>query len=317
MATRAEEGVKSDVREGLRSDLFAAEIIISELNGRIQVTGYRAGDPAALAVALERRAREAGVEKIFLKGRRDDQMAFEEGGMRAEAVIQGYYNGRAAVVMSRFLSDDRRQPAAAAEQDEILARIRERPADPSLAPMPAGYRLLRAAPDDASDLGSLYRQVFRSYPYPIEEPDYLVSTMESHVVYRIIRDRDGELVAAASAETDADRANAEMTDFATLPSQRGLGLAQHLLVALERDMEEVEIPNLYTIARARSAGMNRVFYNHGYRLSGTLVNNCHIAGRFEDMHVWCKRIDGAGETAGTIMAEEEMQRGGQGDGVKR
>ena len=31
-------------------------------------------------------------------------------------------------------------------------------------------------------------------------------------------------------------------------------------------MAEREIPNLYTIARARSAGMNRVFYNRGYEL---------------------------------------------------
>jgi beta-lysine N6-acetyltransferase len=108
------------------------------------------------------------------------------------------------------------------------------------------------------------------------------------VVYRIVRDGDGAVVAAASAETDPEHHNAEMTDFATLPDQRGLGLAQHILDALEADMAERGIPNLYTIARARSAGMNRVFHNRGYAWTGTLVNNCHIAGRFEDMHVWCR-----------------------------
>ena len=78
--------------------------------------------------------------------------------------------------------------------------------------------------------------------------------------------------------------------FATRPDQRCLGLAQHLLAALEEDMDARTIPNLYTIARARSAGMNRVFYNRGYELTGTLVNNCHISGQFEDMHVWCKSL---------------------------
>ena len=97
-------------------------------------------------------------------------------------------------------------------------------------------------------------------------------------------------MAAASAETAAALGNAEMTDFATLPSQRRLGLAQHLLAALESDMDERGIRNLYTIARARSFGMNRVFFNRGYELTGTLVNNCHIAGRFEDMHVWCRTL---------------------------
>ena len=36
--------------------------------------------------------------------------------------------------------------------------------------------------------------------------------------------------------------------------------------------------------------MNRVFYNRGYEMTGTLVNNCHIAGQFEDMHVWCWKV---------------------------
>jgi hypothetical protein len=34
--------------------------------------------------------------------------------------------------------------------------------------------------------------------------------------------------------------------------------------------------------------MTRVFYNRGYVYTGTLVNNCHISGGFEDMHVWCR-----------------------------
>jgi hypothetical protein len=36
--------------------------------------------------------------------------------------------------------------------------------------------------------------------------------------------------------------------------------------------------------------MNRVFFNNDYGWTGTLVNNCHISGGFEDMHVWCKSI---------------------------
>jgi putative beta-lysine N-acetyltransferase len=93
-----------------------------------------------------------------------------------------------------------------------------------------------------------------------------------------------------------------MTDFATLPSQRGVGLAKHILAALEGDMAERGIHNLYTIARARSAGMNRVFYNRGYAWTGTLVNNCHIAGQFEDMHVWCKTLE---STAGRAVHYSE------------
>jgi putative beta-lysine N-acetyltransferase len=156
--------------------------------------------------------------------------------------------------------------------------------------LPEGYRLIVAESGDTHELAELYQDVFASYPFPISDPDYLEATMKSHVVYRIVRDAGGALVAAASAETCRRHRNAEMTDFATLPSQRGLGLAQHILAALESDMRGWAIPNLYTVARARSAGMSRVFHNRGYEMTGTLVNNCHISGRFEDMHVWCKRL---------------------------
>jgi putative beta-lysine N-acetyltransferase len=274
-------------------DGFTATVFLSALNQRIQVLEYEAEDAHSLVASLEQRARDAGFGKVFLKAPVYDRAGLEDAGMCHEATITGYFAGQPAAVMSLFLSDQRRQRTSLELQDSILEMIRERPADPSVPPLPEGYRLLPAQPADADELAGLFREVFDSYPFPITDPEYLVSAMEISVVYRIVRDAQGTLVAAASAETQPGIRNAEMTDFATLPEQRGLGLAQHILAALEDDMVERGIPNLYTIARARSAGMSRVFYNRGYELTGTLVNNCHIAGRFEDMHVWCKSmIDG-------------------------
>lgn len=292
-STDAATAVARDAAVRLTGDGFAAEVLVSDMNARLQVTAYRARRPAAMAEALESRAREAGFDKVFVKARQSDRDGFERGGMLTEAVIEGYYDGRPAVVMSSFLSERRHRSAAAREQQAILADIQERPADSSLAPLPEGYEVRRAKPADASDLARLYDTVFRSYPFPIDQPEYVEAMMRTHVRYRLVVEPGGEIVAAASAETDAAHGNAEMTDFATLPSERGLGLAQHLLAALEEDMADAGIANLYTVARARSAGMNRVFYNRGYHRTGTLVNNCHIAGRFEDMHVWCKALAGA------------------------
>ena len=267
---------------------FRAKVYFSPLNQRIQVLEYEARDTHTMVTALETEARAVGFGKVFLKAPLREQRGFETAGMVAEATIAGYFAGRPAVVMSLFLNDERRQSRCAADQAEILRKIQERPADDSVSDLPRDYRMSVAQPTDSIELAALYGQVFDSYPFPITEPGYLEETMRTNVVYRIIRDAGGEIVAAASAETDPEHRNAEMTDFATLPSQRGLGLAQHILAALEEDMSGRRIPNLYTIARARSAGMNRVFYNRGYEWTGTLVNNCHIAGRFEDMHVWCR-----------------------------
>jgi beta-lysine N6-acetyltransferase len=269
---------------------FAARVFFSPLNQRIQVLSYEARDAQLMVSDFEDKARKAGFGKVFLKAPLSDKARFEEAGMCAEATIEGYVDGQAAVVMSLFLNEERRQRPYAEEQDLIMEKICERPADSSVPALPENYEMFPGGLRDAQEIARLYAEVFASYPFPITDPDYISSTMKSNVLYRIVRDAKGVLVGAASAETSPKLHNAEMTDFATLPSQRGLGLAQHILAALENDMAERDIPNLYTIARARSAGMNRVFYNRDYGFTGTLVNNCHIAGQFEDMHVWCKSL---------------------------
>ncbi len=269
---------------------FAAKVFLSPLNQRIQVLSYEAHNVRPLVSDFEDIARQAGFGKIFLKAPVKDKARFQEAGMCAEATIDGYFNGRPAVVMSLFLNEKRRQRPHAEDQDAIMAKIRERPVNSSVPALPEGYEMFPSGLQDAQEIALLYAEVFASYPFPITDPDYITSTMKSNVLYRIVRDSKGTLVGAASAETSPELHNAEMTDFATLPSQRGLGLAQHILAALEKDMAERDISNLYTIARARSAGMNRVFYNRDYELTGTLVNNCHIAGQFEDMHIWCKSL---------------------------
>jgi len=287
MESMTPTALEMGVEQRVRSTDFIAEMVVSDFNERIQVLHYEARDPGAMIDKLSAEARRRGYGKLFLKAPEFDREALEDVGMVQEATIKGYFCGEPADVMALYLDKSRMERPHEAEQREILESIVSRPADSSIPGLPSGYRMSAAGPADAVELAELYATVFASYPFPITDSAYLISTMKTHVVYRIVRDAEGVLVAAASAETCHRYRNAEMTDFATLPNQRGLGLAQHLLAALEDDMLEASIPNLYTIARARSAGMNRVFYNRGYELTGTLVNNCHIAGRFEDMHVWC------------------------------
>ncbi len=278
----------SNIPTRVQGDGFDARILFSPLNQRIQVLAYEANNTHSLVKSLENGARDAKFGKVFLKAPVHERAGFEENGMVAEATIDGYFAGQPAVVMSLFLDEERMQRPFAEEEETILATIRSKPTTRSSSQTPAGHTMSQATIADADDLAGLYDRVFASYPFPITDPSYLVSTMETNVVYRVVRNPAGEIVAAASAEIDFEHHNAEMTDFATLPETRGLGLAQLLLSALESDMAKRGIGNLYTIARARSAGMNRVFFNNDYSWTGTLVNNCHISGGFEDMHVWCK-----------------------------
>ena len=66
----------------------------------------------------------------------------------------------------------------------------------------------------------------------LQQGDDLLQAMQNDIAFFKLT-RDGAIGALASSEMDLENGAVEMTDFATLPSQRGLGLAQHILAALE------------------------------------------------------------------------------------
>ena len=102
--------------------------------------------------------------------------------------------------------------------------------------------------------------------------------------------REGRIVSAASAEIHPSVKAAELTDCATSEEARGLGLMSHILVRLEDEMRREGYICAYTMARARSWGMNTVFHRLGYAFNGRLVNNCDIFGDLEDMNIWVKNL---------------------------
>ncbi|MEO7164723.1 MAG: GNAT family N-acetyltransferase, partial [Bdellovibrionia bacterium] len=98
--------------------------------------------------------------------------------------------------------------------------------------------------------------------------------------------------AVASAELHPEQRNAELTDCATHPDSRGLGLMSQILSLLEEELIQRNYISSYSMARARSFGMNNVFFRLKYEFTGRMVNNCDIFGCYEDMNVWVKRLIG-------------------------
>ncbi len=84
--------------------------------------------------------------------------------------------------------------------------------------------------------------MFATYPFPVHDPKYILQTMKEHINYYIISDKE-RIVAASSAEIDYSGANAEMTDFATLPRHRGNNLSGCLLLRMEEEIEKREYKN--------------------------------------------------------------------------
>ncbi len=258
------------------------------LNNRIYLLKLDDADMPGLLLRMDQLARERGYTKISAKIPEEMVSCFEEQGYIREAIIPGLIRGQTGgCFMGKFLDPDRRRLGQTERFWKVLKLIRN---DAGGGESPRNdLPLACCAQTDGAEISRVYQRVFRSYPFPITDPGYLKKIMATHVRFYSVRSA-GRIVALSSSEMDEENLSVEMTDFATLPDHRSAGLAAHLLAKMESDMTAEGMRTAYTIARAVSPGMNLVFSRSGYTLAGTLINNTHIAGGIESMHVWYKGL---------------------------
>lgn len=270
--------------------LHGAEIQHGDLNRRIYLMKIGSADPVRLIPALRELARECGYTKIFARLPAARAEPFIEAGYEEEARIPHYYNGAEdGLFLSLFLDPDRSRLVDREELDNVLELARARAGAGNSKALLAGAELRSCTEADADEMSRIYRKVFPSYPFPIDDPAYLLKTMRTNVAYYGV-EIDGNLTALASAELDRVGSNVEMTDFATLPEWLGNGFAAHLLEFMECEMRKRNIQTACTIARAVSAGMNITFSKLGYEFGGRLKNNTNISGQIESMNIWYRPL---------------------------
>ena len=258
-------------------------------SNRVYLMKYGDADPDEFAGSLKQLAEERGYTKIVAKVPASSATGFLQQGYVKEADILGYYSGCEAVLFLCLYTDPERQKLRDADQIRhnimLAENMRSKP-HPSL---PEGFSLISCRPEHAEAMSRLYRTVFPSYPFPIDDTAYILKTMKTSVFY-VGAVHNGMFASLASAEMDMENANVEMTDFATLPEWRGRSLAILLLEKMEHAMKNRGIKTAYTIARATSSGMNITFARAGYTFSGTLINNTNISGSIESMNIWYKPL---------------------------
>ncbi len=232
-----------------------------------------------------------GYSKIFAKVPASAEEHFTLGGYRVEAAVPNFYLGREdGLFMACYYEAERMIDPDLDRVETVIETARKKTASPESPGIGQGLVCRLATPYDCRQMSELYRLVFASYPFPIDDPEYLHQTMRENVIYAGIW-QDKQLLALCSAELDRKMANAEMTDFATHPNFRSRGFATVLLQMLENLVATSGIKTCYTIARATSFGMNITFARNNYAFAGTLTNNTQISGSLESMNIWHKRID--------------------------
>ncbi|TKB48875.1 putative beta-lysine N-acetyltransferase [Ferrimonas sediminicola] len=269
------------------ASLEGAQIQHGPNNNRIYLMELGKADPARLIDQMQDLAAEKGYGKIFAKVPEHRASQFLAKGFRLEARIPDFYPECDALFLGHY-PDPRRALDGETHQLHRVLQLAKR----NLAPVPStavdtGVR--RCTPEDVRTMARLYRRVFPSYPFAIDDPDFLLDSMRDNVDYFCI-EQQGRMLAVAAAEKAPHSLTAEMTDFATLPDAQGHGFAGRLLQQMERQISHQGYRLAYTIARAHSVGMNRTFARHRYLMAGRLTNNTQIGGRIETMNVWYKPL---------------------------
>lgn len=257
---------------------------------RVYLMTLDADDAATMPEALNKIAAQEHYGKINAKVPKKFKDIFANNGYEIEATVPKLYNGKeTGYFMSKFIDEQRRLKYNASLVDDVLKKALSKETLQYDQDEAESYSVRACVPEDAVEMAAIYQDVFRTYPFPIEKPEYIINTMENNVSYFGIWD-DGQLIAVSSAEQYPTYRFVEMTDFATLPSYQGKGIASTLLKMMEKAMKEKGFITSYTSARATSYGMNSVFSKMGYEFAGILLNNTSISGHIEHMNIWYKRL---------------------------
>ena len=251
-------------------------------NKRIRVDDYNGAIDEVLIIISKMIS--GWVEKLIVKSRTENLDFFLTQGFLEEAQVQGYFSGYDMHFVVKYFSPERKLSKKWNEEQLIVKNLKN---------LNEGLELKEpvyiqfASLVDSVDLAQLYAENFQVYPTPVSDPHYIQKTMGEGTIYAYIREH-GNIVSAASAETNRKYKNAELTDCATQKHAQGKGHMKKLLLALEEKLVGDGIKCLYTLARAESVGMNKAFFQLGYAYGGRLVNNCYIYSGIEDMNVWWK-----------------------------
>lgn len=269
-------------------DRFTIDLCLDPANHRLRIDDYQGNIKEAIARA-QVIAQEYGFTKVILKARQEDISALMAHGFMLEGIFKRYYNGNAAYCMALYFTNERRTSDDWMKEDGILQEIIGMPRCIEKRQIPEKYSMRFAVLEDAHELANLYDTIFKTYPTPMNDVNYIKKVIEEGTIFSVIQ-YDGTIVSAASAEVNLIYHNAELTDCATISEHRQHGFMKVLIAALEQELIKRNIYCAYSIARALSMGMNAVFHQLGYEYGGRLTKNCNIWNKYEDMNIWVKDL---------------------------
>lgn len=259
---------------------------IDSINHRLIIRSYPVVPQNQLTKDWISLAQSHSLDKIWLWCYPHDMTHFLKCGFRFEGILERKDPYKPSVSLAYFIHPQRGDSELLKDEDYLLETVTSKNGCLNLN-LSSQFKLQLLSPTDCYSVSSLLGIIFSTYPTPVTNPGYIHKLMNEGCLFAgIFREQD--LISMASAYPEEKTRRCEMTDCATLPEFRGQGFTEKILHFLEQEVQKSGDFILYSLARARSFGVNRVFFKLGYNYQGRLVNNCDIAGGLEDMNLWVK-----------------------------
>ncbi|KAB2953361.1 putative beta-lysine N-acetyltransferase [Heliorestis acidaminivorans] len=259
---------------------------VDQLNRRLIITSIPSPLPPTFASSIIEVAKKEKLEKIWLWAPIRELAPLLEQGFLLEGIIEGEKKEKTMATMAYYIVPQRGISRKTEEEKALLHAIAEKPIK-KLDPLPSSYDLRFLQSRDSFAISKLLREVFETYPSPVDNPAYIQELMTKGCLFAGAFYED-KLVSLVAGYPEKEWMRCEITDCATHQDHRGLAFTERLIPLVEKAMLKKGDYRFYTLARATSYGVNRVFYKLGYRYQGRLINNCDIAGSYEDMNLWVK-----------------------------
>src|SRR6056297_1187013 len=153
-------------------------------NDRVYLMKLDQADLPAILNHLDGLANRHNYSKIFVKVPASAEPQFLKAGYTTEAKVPGLYQAREdGLFMARYPHPDRLIDHAADQVTQVLATAMQKAGEKPDFSLPTGAECRLATTQDLPQMAELYARVFASYPFPIDQADYLRQTMAENILY--------------------------------------------------------------------------------------------------------------------------------------
>lgn len=272
--------------------MFGTSILFEPISKRLKVYKLPAKNQIYPFIrSVKQLGQQHDCDKLIFYVKLVDQAIIHPYASRYEGMIKSFFNGENAHIYAIFLDPDRNHLQLSEREKNVFQLIhRKKGKGPTHRfELPSGFHMRWAKKQDAEQMSILYKTVFKSYPTPMNEPEFIKQLIDEDVYFLVV-EHNNYIVSACSAELLQNFRAAELSDCATFREHRSKQLLSYQVAHLIPRLKKIGVRTLFSYSRSKSAGMNLVNAKHGFHYGGRMVQNSNISGSMENMNIWYKNI---------------------------